>query len=270
MPRRARRAYRKRRPARKSKGAKRAGMRRKYADAHSFKLQSIDTRLYNANNGGAIVPVTAGGTYVGVFQNQPNGTAWFGGSFNFLASNALQWNQLSTMFDRVIVSGVKVKVVPQFNVNTSGTATGVANIPTMRMVYDFDDNSTPAVGDVWSRRGIDRRLDKPFTVYLKPKLLVNLFTAAGGGIATAPKPTQYLNCASAGSIPLLGLKYAVKDWPVQAATVNGGPMVRFEITYFMTFREQLQVGKGLEEGAPQEATAIEEEDVACENKPTSA
>lgn len=257
-----RKQYKKRRAARR--GAKVKGMRSKYADAHSFKLLSIDTRIYNANNGGLVVPIGAGGTFIGANQTQPNGTTWFGGSFNFLAANALQWNQLNTMFDRVKVTGVKVKVVPQFNVNN---ATSITSIPTMRMVYDYDDNSTPAVGDIWSRRGTDRRLDKPFSVYLKPKVLVNLFTAAGGGIATAPKSTQYLNCASAGSIPLLGIKYAVKDWPINATTSNGGPMVRFEITYYMTFKEQLQVGKSLSEQDAQVPTAEEEEDVACENKP---
>lgn len=259
-----RKQYKKRRAARR--GRKVSGMRRKYADAHSFKLQSIDTRLYNVNNGSAVVPTTAGGTYIGSFATQPNGTVWYGGSFNFLAQNALQWNQLNTLFDRVLVSGIKVKVIPQFNVNTGGTGTGVANIPRMRMVYDFDDNSVPAVGDIWSRRGVDRRLDKPFSVYLKPKLLVNLFTAGAGGIATAPKTTQYLNCGSAGSIPLLGLKYAIKDWPVQATTVAGGPMITFEITYYMTFREQLQINKALNEEPAQLPTVVDEDGVACENK----
>lgn len=257
-----RKQYKKRRAVRRARRV--PGMQRKYADQHSFKLQSIDTRIYNANNGGVIVPVAAGSTYVGAPQVQTNGTIWFGGSFNFLAQNALQWNQLNTLFDRVKVTGIKVKVVPQFNVNT---ATGISTIPTMRMVYDFDDNSTPAVGDVWSRRGIDRRLDKPFSVYLKPKVLVNLFTAGAGGIATAPKATQFLNTGSAGGIPLLGIKYAVKDWPNGAPASAGGPMVRFEITYYMTFREQLQVGKALSEEEAQLPTVEDEDEVACENKP---
>lgn len=238
-----------------------AGMRRKYADTHSFKLQSIDTTIYNQSNGGIILPTATGGTYIGQPATQANGTMWFGGSFNFLVSNTQQWNQFNTLFDRVKVSGIKVRVIPTFNVNSQSLVT----IPTMRMVYDFDDNATPSVGDIWSRRGLERRLDKPFSVYLKPKVLAMLF-AVGNTTATAPRPVQYLDIASAGTIPLLGLKYAIKDWPLALASGLGGGLVRFEITYYTTFKNQLQIGRQVSEEPAQEPTAEFEEDVACENK----
>ena len=257
-----RKQYKKRRGARR--GRKVSGMRAKFADAHSFKLQSIDTSIYNVKTGDNVVPTASGTTYIGAPQIQNNNTLWFGGSFNFLPQNALQWNQLNTLFDRVKVSGVKVKVIPSFNVNTSASPT----IPTMRMVYDYDDNSVPTVGDIWSRRGIERRLDKPFTVYLKPKVLVALFGVGVSTGAFAPKNTQYLNTGSAGGIPLLGLKYAIKDWPNVATTPQISNLVRFEITYHMTFKEQLQVGKTIELENAQEPTHTVQEDVACENKPT--
>lgn len=255
-----RKQYKKRKQAKRANKVK--GMRPKYADTHSFKLQSIDTTIYNQSNAGIILPTASGGTFIGSPNTQPNGTMWFGGSFNFLVSNALQWNQLNTLFDRVKVTGIKVKVIPTFNVNTA--ALGV--IPTMRMVYDYDDNSTPAVGDVWSRRGVERRLNKPFSVYLKPKVLAMLF---GTGITSIPSPkeTQFMNCASAATVPLLGLKYAIKDWPIGLAAGLGGGLVRFEITYYVTFKEQIQVQRTLGEEPAQAPTAEDEEDIACENKP---
>lgn len=261
MPKRGgRKLWKKRRPARK--GAKRVGLRRKYADAHSFKLQAIDTVITNTVVSGIGQPRATGSVFID--NALSNGNRWsFGGSFRFQANQAMQINQLNTFFDRYKINGIKVRVIPQ---NNFANVNGGGVLPVMRMVYDFDDNTAPSVGDVWSRRGVERRLDRPFNVYLKPKILHQVYSPTG--TASQPLRAGYIDMAKL-DVPHYGLKFAVKDW--FATSTPNDCNLRFEITYYVTVREQIQIAAPYsQEVITSEDDGLVEEDVACENKPPPA
>lgn len=255
-----RKQWKKRRGVRK--GVKRAGMRRKYADAHSFKLQSLNSVITNTVVSGIGQPQATGSVFI---DNATSlGNRWsFGGSFRFMANQAMQINQLNTFFDRYKINGIKVTVIPQ---NNFSNVNGGGVLPVIRMCYDYDDNTAPSVGDVWSRRGVERLLDKPFSVYLKPKILHQVYSPTGN--ASQPRPAGYIDMAKL-DVPHYGLKFAVKDW--FATSTPNDHNLRFEITYYVTVKEQIQIAAPYsQEENVIEGDGLVEEDVACENKPPPA
>lgn len=253
-------------PRRSKKGAKRPARRtaRKakasYPDSHNFKFLGPDTRLLNFKDGGGAVSVRATG---GIFLGAPESTEVpnlfnYAGSFAFTASQSNQWSQMSTLFDRYRINKITVRVIPQQNVAETA---GSGNIPTMRVVRDYDDNSNPSVGDVLCRRGTTYRLDKPFTLSLVPKTLALVWGAAGGQ-AFSPQAAPYIDVAR-GDVPHFGMKWCIRDWPL-----NSTPnvmVVRFEITYHITFKNQIRIS------APNTSTETgpdteEGQDLPCEDK----
>lgn len=153
----------------------------------------------------------------------------FGGAMMFALGNATNWPALSAYWDRVIVNEIKVRVVPEWNVAIAG----VSLLPTMRVVMDYDDASAPSSSQVWARRGKTHRLDKPFSFSFKPKVLYT----SGTGLNLIQK-VPYLNNTSAGGVNLYGVKFGVRDWPSLPANAPYSAVLRFEITYCVTMKEQ--------------------------------
>lgn len=263
-----------RRPRRRAarKGMKRAGMRRKYADTHSFKTTSLDTSITNIDaGGGTYIPKANGQIVLAANPSNPAGNrTWLAGVFTFQAQYSNQWTQLNSLFDRYRVNGIKVRFIPEFNVQ-DGTL--VTSVPTIKVVRDMDDNQTSTVGDIWSRHGVTRRLDKPFSVYIKnPKVLTSVlaFQGAGGNaVVSAGIASPYLNCGN-GNVHLLGLKFAMKDWPVVKNTYAPNVVLRTEITYFFTFKQQINPNLALvadpDPLLTQEQLVGEPDAVPCENE----
>ena len=111
---------------------------------------------------------------------------------------------------------------------------------------------------------------KPFSIYVKPKTLHGLW----GGSATntifpaGTGKSTFLNTGY-GALPHLGLKFAVKDWYIPNSNAN--VILRIETMYYVTFKEQINVGAfghaGEEENTFEANVEELVEDVACENKP---
>lgn len=258
----ARKAWKSKRRGRRMRKA--SGMKRsKYADTHSFKIQAQETSIYNTGTSGSTTIATSGALTIGTPSASALGVnLWdFGGSFQFFVGNAYQAAQLSTMFDRYKVNGIKVKVIPQFNI---AEVAGSGNIPVIRLVRDVDDNSTPTLGDVWSRRGIERRLDKPFSFYFKPNVCNQVWTGPALPLAKAPVKCTYLDMANTG-IPLYGYKFGVRNW-LKNSTPNTA-IVRFEVTYYITCKNQLAINKPGDLDVPPVVLDEEVEGPQCDDVP---
>lgn len=253
---------------RKSYGLKRA----KYADTHSFKTTSLDTSLTNIDaGGGTFIPKANGQIVLAPNPTNPAGNrTWLSGVFTFQAQYSNQWTQLNSLFDRYHVNGIKVRFIPEFNVQ-DGTL--VTSVPTIKVVRDMDDNQTNTVGDIWSRHGVTRRLDKPFSVYIRnPKVLTSVlaFQGAGGNaVVSAGIASPYLNCGN-GNVHLLGLKFAIKDWPIVKNSYAPNVVLRTEITYYFTFKQQINPNLALvadpEPLLTEEQLVGEPDAVPCENE----
>lgn len=244
--------------------------KRKYKDTYNFKLtgneNSISTLVGSSGPG-----VNAFGPGLQITPNPLplNGVRCrFGGIMTFALSNTTQFTQLNTLFDRYKINGVRVRFIPEWN---SADIIGVGLLPVMKVAMDLDDVTVPTLGDIWSRRGKEYRLDKPFSVYVKPKTLHGIW---GGSATNAIFPagtnkSVYLNTGY-GAVPHLGLKFGIKDWYApNSPTAN--VVLRIETTYFVSFKEQINVGAYGHDGQEENTfePALEElvEEVACELKP---
>lgn len=259
-----------RRPRRVMKKGKRMYRKRGvYRDVKAFKLSSKEMTIQTISSGSpAVATVVTTGVGVGIGNLSVAGNrARFGGAMGISVSNTNQWSQLSTLFDRYKIHGVKYTFIPEFSMSD---VVGTGVLPTIKFAYDYDDANIPKIGDIWSRQGRELRLTKPVSVYVRPKVATTLFAGSGvSGFAVQKAP--YINCAYSG-LPHFGLKFAVKDWYAPASNAN--VVLRIEATYYVTFREQINIGAlGHEEEQPVSETPADvlelNEEVACELKPTS-
>lgn len=231
---------------------KRMKVVKKYRDVHSFKLQSNQNLIVAQANGRPTEIGSAINMSIASLQAYGNGLWEFTGSINYALNQCAQQSQLCTLFDRYKINGVKVKVIPEFNFASQN---GTGNLPVMKIINDFDDvNTNTATLAVWARRGKIYRLNKPFSFYVKPKMAGYAYRTAVTSAYTAVK-APYINCTYP-DVPLYGTKFAVKDWnAVAGANCN----IRFEFTYFVTFREQLNLGLADPLEVPQEVIPVTDE-----------
>lgn len=233
MPRRAARKTRPRRLRRKSN-------KLSYADQHNFKFAGIPTLI---QSGPSQLAVGTGSIYINSTLvpggKQLNNVT---GAFQFTLNqvNPPNLSMINTNFDRYRVNKITVRVIPEYN---TADAAGAGTVPTMKVVKDYDDFKAPTLADVWSRRGTLHRLDRPFTISLVPKLPIAVGTSVTGGYAVMP--TTWINMAYV-NVPLYGIKFGIKDFYNTSAGTNNN-IIRFEIVYHLSVREQLAVQSVSEE-----------------------
>jgi len=230
-------APRRKQYASKKKAAKYARRKAKvsYPDRHNWKLDAGANVVYNSSAG----VVTAAGTSItiGNIVKQRSNIFQFGGAFDFNLDKCLStMPYLAANFDRYKINAIKLRVIPE---NNFANVSGQGILPTMKVCFDYDDAKVPTVGDVEVRRGKTHRLDKPFNIYLSPKVGAVIYnTQANSG--TSPQKAPWLNMASL-LIPHFGVKFMVRDW--YAPTSLNDIQIRFEITYMVSVKEQIAVGR---------------------------
>jgi len=239
---------RKKQYASKKKAAKYAKRKAKvsYPDRHNWKLDAGANVIYNASPN--VVTSAGQSVVIGNVVKQRNNYYQFGGSFYFNLDKCLAtMPYLSANFDRYKINAIKIRVIPECNM---ALVSGSGSLPTMKVCYDYDDSFTPTVGDIEVRRGKTHLLDKPFNIYLSPKIN-NLVYNTSVTTATSPKPATWINM-NALLVPHFGVKFMVRDW--YATNSPNDLQVRFQITYMISVKEQLAVGR-----AP---SLVEDQDIA--------
>lgn len=247
----------------------------KYRDALNVKLVHNDMRILNVDQGSNVYkPLAAGSGFVTLDPSQIQINQYmntfncdYTGAFLFRLRNCLQWSQFNTLYDRVKLNGVKLQFFPTYNTANVSTSTP-GQIPTMKMVYDYDDANPPQSADaVWARQGVVRRLNKPFSIYVRPKVRTSVQAVTQGStpvaIVSKSESGGYLDVASASDVAHYALKFAVRDWSVESPI-----SIRVVATYYVTFRQLLW-------NAPTKALETldlndviqDEEDTPCENIP---
>lgn len=266
--------------ARKSAPRRRFGRKGKaikYPDGLNVKLQHNDAVVYNITNtpfaegSGVVTNAIPKATVNGLIMNDVTG------AHLFRLRDTLQWQQFNTLYDRVKINGVKIQFIPQWTQGLATTAVDNINtlvynstslIPTMKIVRDYDDSTPgPTLNSVWARRGRVFRLNKPFSVFVKPRMRQGVLSIGQGGgnsgiIPAISAPAQFLDVASAPDVAHFGLKWAIKDW-------CGSNDLRLQIvtTYYVSFKNMLAVGltpKG--ETITEVHDLLDEENVPCEEQ----
>lgn len=239
---------------------------RKYNDIYNYVLQHNECQTENFPTVDGYKPTSFGsGMITGNELYNGDGTWDFQGAFLFRLRDLLQWNQLKTLYDRVKLNGVKITIIPQQNV----ADVSLSQLPVIKFVHDYDDANIAYNSDqIWARQGKIRRLNKPFSLYVKPRAknyVVNL--PQNGAISPIPAGSikmGFMDTALSADIPFYALKFAVRDWTCPTDTLNKLKF-KVEIKYYVTFRNQI-----LNTQIPKNLTTETGEQVAEEETPPEA
>lgn len=247
---------------------------RKYNDGLNVKLVHTDMVIQNRELPAPLsysYPMGSGsGIITGMEQVVPymgTNTTEFCGAFLFRLRNALQWNQFNTLYDRVKINGVKLQFFPSYNTAVAGAAVP-SQIPTMKYVYDFDDANPSANADqIWARQGKVIRLNKPFSIYVKPKVRTSVQVVTQGSspavVTAKSERSGFLDVASAADVAHYGIKFAIRDWTTDAPLT-----LRVVATYYVTFRQMIWNGaQKTFEAVDINDVLQDEEDTPCEEIP---
>lgn len=230
--------FRRKRFATKKKAAKyrRSKAKVSYPDRHNFKLEAGANVIYNS----APNVVTPAGLSlsIGEVVKQRTNFYQFGGALYFSLDKCLATTAfLAANFDRYKINMIKIRVIPE---NNFSAVSGAGTLPTMKVVYDYDDANIPTVGDVEVRRGKTYLLDKPFSIMLKPKVNQLIYNTAGVS-AVSPQPAPWINMASL-LVPHFGVKFMIRDWHSNSS--GNDLQLRFQIIYLVSVKEQLALKRG--------------------------
>jgi len=254
-------------------------VRSRYMDGINVKMVHTDITIRNApdvNNPGATYPFSTSPGLILSNSTTPGGqvinylgsnTTNFQGGFLFRLGNALQWKQFNTMYDRVKLNGVKLQFIPSYNTGVVSDVVA-STLPSMKYVYDFDDaNPSPSSDSLWARQGKTVRLNKPFSIYIKPRVRTSVQAITQGTspviIAGKSERSGFLDTANASDIAHFGIKFGVKDWTVDAPLT-----LRVVVTYYVSFRQLIWNAppKAFAPLLPEEVY-IPEEEIPCEEVP---
>lgn len=146
-------------------------------------------------------------------------------------------NFLKGNYDMYRINFIKVKVIPECNVSTTSTG---GTLPTMKVVYDWDDSSAPTVGDVEIRRGKTYLLNKPFSFKFKPRIGVNCYTNSADPTGFLVQKAPWINMAYP-NVNHYGPKFMIRDW--YCNNLPNDIQVRIIITYGVSVKNQLQINR---------------------------
>lgn len=159
------------------------------------------------------------------------GTYQWGGALQFMLSHVSNVSEITNLFDNYRIRGVKVTVTPGFN---SAEVVTTMNIPTMHYAIDTDDAAVPSTRIAVQENSTcrSRRLDSPFSIYIKPRAQ-NVIAAAAGSVAGGMLPAgQWIDTASQ-SIPHYGLKFWIDEFPTAATAGANKAIIKFTVTYYL-------------------------------------
>lgn len=207
---------------------------------HLFKRQAPAFELTNTATQGVVATSDSAqiGLQTPVFESALSGGGApyrFGAVSYFKLSNTLQNSDFVNMYDRYKINGIKVKIIPLSN---TANTNGAGLIPTMVYHTDYDDTNTPTSdADVRVKQGAKEvRLDKPVSIWIKPKIADAILGASAGTAYSVPKKAPYINMAYT-DVPHYGLKMYFRDVNLSASGGSINTCFRFETTYYLSCRD---------------------------------
>lgn len=208
---------------------------------HLFKRQTTAFEITNTSTQGIVATSDSNqiGLQTPVFEGALTGGGApyrFGAVSYFKLSNVLQSSDLTALYDRYKISGIKVKIIPLSNM---ANVNGQGVIPTMVYHVDYDDAVTPTNdSDVRVKAGAKEvRLDKPKTIWIRPKIADAILGASAGTAYSVPKAAPYINM-SYPDVPHYGLKMYFRDVNLSSSTGSSiNTCFRFETTYYISCKD---------------------------------
>lgn len=167
------------------------------------------------------------------------GTYQFGGSLQFMLAHVANVSEITQLFDNYRIKAVVVNIIPGFNSadfdGGSATSNSSINIPTMHYTVDTDDATVPnnRVGVLEQSYSQSRRLDKPFSIMIKPRAQAVINSTALGTAVGGMLPTGTWLDNSRTDVPHFGLKFWVDEWAAVASPGMDANYLKFTVDYYL-------------------------------------
>lgn len=171
-----------------------------------------------------------------------NGLFQFGGAMRFQLNDVISPSDFTNLYDRYKITGVKITFIPLVNQGYTGISTSTnqssATIPTINYCVDYDDSVVPVTSlDILEKMDAKvRRLDRPFSVYIKNPKVETIVNSDSGAVAGQIGSAGYYNCAQ-DTINFRGLKFWIRDMALPAAASNLNSLIRVQTKYYLAFKD---------------------------------
>lgn len=157
-------------------------------------------------------------------------------SSQFKLECCLDYGDITSLFDRYKIVGVKLKVQYLQNAPTLAIGMSGAVLPTLVWAFDGDDANVPPDVNTVRVKGYAKskvlNANKPFSIFIKPRLTKEIYNSPVTTGYSSEKAC-WLDCNSY-SLPHFGVKMALLDWVGDGETRNA---LRVEPTYYLALRD---------------------------------
>jgi len=155
---------------------------------------------------------------------------------DFKLTNMPGYAEFTALYDQYRIDSATVHFIYASNSGCDVNNAHTSELPMIGIVRDYSD--TTAVGSVNGFQEYEdfqyHRLDKPFSVSLRPRLATAVY-GAGAFTSYAEAPDKlWIDTASAGAVHY-GLKFYVEN-PINGAGATRGRLYLW-VTYHMSFRD---------------------------------
>lgn len=157
-------------------------------------------------------------------------------SSQFQLNSVIDASDLTSLFDRYKIVGVKLQF--QYLINAQSASVGLVggNLPVINWAFDGDDAAQPADVNSVKVKGYCRsrvlNANKPLSIYIKPRVSKEIFNST---LTTGYSSERacWLD-ANSSTIPHFGLKIAITDWLFDGENNNA---LRIQPTYYLALKD---------------------------------
>lgn len=233
-----------RRVIRRRNAPKRYRSVRKTALSNYFKYKRHcdDTTLINNNPGEVKWQDAPTNWNIGVAGSDDNGLFQFPGVMKFQLNDVIKHGDFTALYDRYKITGVKVTFIPLMNQGYVGQSssgnTNSATIPTITYAIDYDDSALP-LSSMQLLEKMDskvRRLDRPFSIYIKSPKVAGVVNADSGNVAASFGNFGYANCAN-DDVNFRGFKFWIRDMALPDPGAKLNSLIRVQTKYYLAFKD---------------------------------
>lgn len=228
------------RPVRKMRGVfnRRTMAFKPVRNYYKFKRYVDDSTLINSGLGTVAWNNKPGVNWaISATSPDDNGLYQFGGSMTFRLNDVLQDNEFISLFDKYKITGCKVTFIPlSYDAAYVSTGGNSSTVPTLTYAIDTDDALIPGTaGSLLVKQGVRvKRLSKPVSVFIKPRINVGVQGVAGTNELAMSQKSGWINC-SYDDVEHFGLKFYMRDMPLPSTGSNS--IIRIQAKYYLALKD---------------------------------
>lgn len=218
---------------------RRRNYRRAVSRVHTIKRMGQSMLIQEDGTGAPIVTQNATTTLniSNISAGLLPSTYQFGGSIQFRLNAVADYADLTQLFDRYKITGVKVKMLYQQNI---ADAQSVGALPVMWFAQDFDDSVVPTSStDVQVKQYAKTRIlngNREFSVFIRPRLSKVLAADALAGAGASSERPCFVDCAYP-QVPHYGLKFWIDGWHQGSPSQEIAQALRIQTTYYLKLKD---------------------------------